>query len=209
MPAAVAAFRKANQRAMRQPWSGTRRDVCGRIRSAQGRCRARKYFERAAAAAMPAAPRQSRLDALRRRSDIDPAEAQAMLAKAADGNSAGAVPARPDDGAGHGRPRRMTSAHARCSSATCTKPSRRPWTPDEAVAANGRGGPKDKETAKNSPRKTAAAAGGNECTKGRARALMPHGAHDQERRNSRASMSFNRADIAAFRPNIHERPLSL
>jgi len=148
MPAAVAAFRKAADKGstsamvelgvMYAAGSGVPKDDA----------QARKYFERAAAAGNARGATNLMTLSGSAGNASDPAEARAMLAKAADANSAeaqfqlGLMMAQ-----GTGGPQDDVGARAMFEKAAAQNhPGALEWM--GSFAANGRGGPKDKEAAK-------------------------------------------------------------
>ena len=148
IPAAVAAFRKAADKGstsamvelgvMYSAGSGVPKDEA----------EARKYFERAAAAGNPRGATNLMTLSGSASNASDPAEARAMLAKAADANSAeaqfqlGLMMAQ-----GAGGPQDDVGARAMFEKAAAQNhPGALEWM--GSFAANGRGGPKDKEAAK-------------------------------------------------------------
>jgi uncharacterized protein len=148
MPAAIGAFRKAADKG-----STSAMVELGVLYSAgsgvpKDDAQARKYFERAAAAGNPQGATNLMTLSGNAASDSDPAQARALLAKAADANSAeaqfqlGLMMAQ-----GAGGPQDDVGARAMFEKAAAQNhPRALEWM--GSFSANGRGGPKDQDAAK-------------------------------------------------------------
>ena len=192
MPAAVAAFRKAADKGSTSAMVELGVMYAAGTGVPKNDAEARKYFERAAAAGNPQGATNLMTLSGSAGNASDPAQARAMLAKAADANSAeaqfqlGLMMAQ-----GVGGPQDDVGARAMFEKAAAQNhPGALEWM--GSFAANGRGGPKDQEAAKGYYERAAAL--GNEDAKAALERLKcPMVLTDQKGRAPQPSLLLGRA----------------